>query len=215
MTRDRPGPDHDRLIVARLDCIAQRHARWGAATEDEMTAGAAELRELAGDRPDLLAEVAGIALGASEGKGPEYGARSQAVAGLCRLAGADEDAIPQLDQGGSQAGSQRRPAAVLGQAAPAPLTVDGHNVRNVRVQRGVVRVVGRNIRARTGGDGRRAHDAGLNPHDQHDNQERDQDEQGRQLSHGAPPSRCCHQPAATTGNCQSPRRHDSCHPADN
>ncbi len=94
MTRSRPGPDSDRLIVARLDGIAQRHARWGDATEDEMTAGAAELRELAGDRPDLLAEVAGIALGASESKGPEYTARGQAVAGLCRLAGADEDAVP-------------------------------------------------------------------------------------------------------------------------
>jgi hypothetical protein len=110
MTRDRPGPDHDRLIVARLDCIAQRHARWGAATEDEMTAGAAELRELAGDRPDLLAEVAGIALGASEGKGPEYGARSQAVAGLCRLAGADEDAIPSwIKEGRRRAASAALP----------------------------------------------------------------------------------------------------------
>jgi len=73
-----------------------------------MTAGAAELRELAGDRPDLLAEVAGIALGASEGKGPEYGARSQAVAGLCRLAGADEDAIPRWVEEG-----RRRAASAL------------------------------------------------------------------------------------------------------
>jgi hypothetical protein len=80
--------------VARLSSIAQRRSRWGAATEDEVAAGAAELQELAGDRPDLLAEVAGVAVGASESKGPEYAARGQAVAQLCRLAGADEDAIP-------------------------------------------------------------------------------------------------------------------------
>jgi hypothetical protein len=59
-----------------------------------MTTGAAELRKLAGDRPDLLAEVAGIAPGASESKGPEYSAKGQAVAQLCRLAGADEALIP-------------------------------------------------------------------------------------------------------------------------
>ena len=41
---DRLRPDRDRLIVARLSGIAQRRARWGAATRDEMTAGAAELR---------------------------------------------------------------------------------------------------------------------------------------------------------------------------
>ena len=44
MPRDRLRPDRDRLIVARLSGIAQRRARWGAATRDEMTAGAAELR---------------------------------------------------------------------------------------------------------------------------------------------------------------------------
>jgi hypothetical protein len=58
--------------VARLDGIAQRHARWGAMAEDEAAIGAAEVREVAGDRPDLLAEAAGIALGTAEGNGPEY-----------------------------------------------------------------------------------------------------------------------------------------------
>ena len=100
MTRSRPGPDPDRIIVARLDGIAQRHASWGAATEDEMAIGAVEMREVADGRQDLLAEVAGIALGASEAKGPEYEARAQAVAGLCRLAGADETLIPRWTQEG-------------------------------------------------------------------------------------------------------------------
>jgi hypothetical protein len=38
-----------------------------------------ELREVAGDRAGLLAEVAGIALGTSEGKGEEYREQGRAV----------------------------------------------------------------------------------------------------------------------------------------
>jgi hypothetical protein len=94
MAQDRPGPDRDRLTVARLDGIARRHARWGGLTEAEKEAGEAELREIAGQRTDLLAEVAGLALGTAEGKGEEYAARGQAVAELCRMAGAGEDLIP-------------------------------------------------------------------------------------------------------------------------
>jgi hypothetical protein len=109
MTRSRSGPDSDRLTVARLDGIATRRARWGAATEDQMTAGAAELRELAADRPDLLAEVAGIALGTAERKGSEYRARAQAIAGLCRQAGADEDAIPEWIAEGRRRAEAARP----------------------------------------------------------------------------------------------------------
>lgn len=94
MARFRPGPAPDRLIVARLTGIAERHARRSVARRVETAAAVAELREVAGDRSDLLAEVAGIELGAAEEKGPEYVARAQAIARLCRLAGADEDAIP-------------------------------------------------------------------------------------------------------------------------
>jgi hypothetical protein len=95
MAHDRPGPDADRLLAARISGIAQRSARWGGLTEDEKAAGAAELREVAGDRPDLLAQEAGLSLGSAEGKGPEYAARGHAVAELCRLAGADESLIAQ------------------------------------------------------------------------------------------------------------------------
>jgi hypothetical protein len=94
MAHDRPGPDRDRLLVARISGIAQRPARWGALTEDEKPAGAAEQRGVADDRSDLLAEVAGIALGTSEGKGEEYQSRAQAMAELCIAAGADEALIP-------------------------------------------------------------------------------------------------------------------------
>ena len=57
-----------------------RHARWGDLTEAETAAGAAELREVADDRGDLLAQVAGLALGTAEGNGAEYEARRQVVA---------------------------------------------------------------------------------------------------------------------------------------
>ena len=102
MARDRRAPDRDRLLIARLDGIARRHARWGGLTEAGKAAGAAELQHAAGDRCDLLAEVAGLALGTAEGKGQEYQARGQAIAELCRMSGADESLIPQWHQVGRE-----------------------------------------------------------------------------------------------------------------
>jgi acyl-CoA reductase-like NAD-dependent aldehyde dehydrogenase len=66
-SKDRPGPDPDRLIVAQIHGAAQRHARWREPTEAETAAAVEELREIARDRRDLLAEVAGILTGAAEG----------------------------------------------------------------------------------------------------------------------------------------------------
>jgi hypothetical protein len=107
---DRPGPAADRLTVARLTGIARRHARWGALTEDRAAAAVAELREVAEGRADLLAEVAGLALGTSEARGPEYAAMGQAVADLCRLAGADEQALAAwIEEGRRRAEAARRP----------------------------------------------------------------------------------------------------------
>jgi hypothetical protein len=98
------------MLAGRLGSIAVRRARWGAMTEAEKAAGAAELRETAVGRADLLAEVAGLALGTSESKGQEYVARGQAVAELCRLAGADETLIPQwAEEGRGRAASRRKP----------------------------------------------------------------------------------------------------------
>jgi len=70
MARDRAGPAADRMLAVRLDAVATRHARWGASTEDQSAAAAGELREIAGGRCDLLAEVAGLALGMTERNGP-------------------------------------------------------------------------------------------------------------------------------------------------
>jgi hypothetical protein len=86
-------PQADRILVARLSGAAGRLSRWGALDDAQADAGAAKLRELAGGRGDLLAEVAGLALGTAESKGPEYVAQGEAIARLCRAAGADLGAI--------------------------------------------------------------------------------------------------------------------------
>ena len=117
-SRDRLGPGPDRLLGARLTGVAHRHARFGGLTEDEKTAEAAELREAAGGRSDLLAEVAGIAVGTSESKGPEYVAQGRAMADPCRMAGADEDLIPGwIKEGKRRAEAARQKPGTL---RPAP-----------------------------------------------------------------------------------------------
>lgn len=68
----------------------------------------AELRETADGRHDLLAEVAGILVGAHEGGLDEPRARTAAQ--LCHLAGADEDLTPQwIEEGRSRAEARRMP----------------------------------------------------------------------------------------------------------
>ena len=66
-----------------------------------------ELRELAAGRADLLAEVAGIFEGTSEGELDEPLARQAAQ--LCRDAGADPDVIPAW----IEEGRRRRASAAL------------------------------------------------------------------------------------------------------
>src|SRR6516165_2295358 len=59
VNQDRFAPAADRLLVAQLTGTARHHARWRDLTEDEQAAAVTELRELAGGRADLLAEVCG------------------------------------------------------------------------------------------------------------------------------------------------------------
>jgi hypothetical protein len=67
-----------------------------------------ELQALAGGRADLLAEVAGIFEGTSEGELDEVFARS--AARLCRRAGADLEAIPAwIEEGRRRRASARLP----------------------------------------------------------------------------------------------------------
>jgi len=94
--------------VAQLTGEARHHARWRPLTEAEEVAAVAELRALAGGRGDLLAEVAGIFEGTSEGELDEPLARC--AARLCRLAGADESLIPQwVEEGRRRAAVARMP----------------------------------------------------------------------------------------------------------
>jgi hypothetical protein len=109
MHDNRPGPVPDRILVAWLTGTVKHHARWRELTADERAAAVAELRELAAGRADLLAEVAGILEGTSEGELDEPLARC--VAGLCRKAGADVvEAIPAwIEEGRRRAAQARRP----------------------------------------------------------------------------------------------------------
>ena len=90
MIDKRPQPD--RILVAELYGEARHRARWRDLSGDEETAAVAELRTLAVGRADLLAEVAGIFEGTSEGELDESLCRQAAA--LCRKAGADPQAIP-------------------------------------------------------------------------------------------------------------------------
>src|ERR1700758_4983447 len=101
MDDQRPRPEADRILVAQLTGEARHRARWRPLTEEEEAAALAELRALADGRADLLAHGAGAARraggpgffgGTLEGDPAEPLARS--AARLCRLAGADTDAIP-------------------------------------------------------------------------------------------------------------------------
>ena len=104
----RLGPEADRILVAQLTGEARHHARWRQLTEEEEAVALAALRTLAAGRADLLAEVAGLFEGTSEGELDEPLARS--AARLCRQAGADADAIPAwIEEGRRRAANARRP----------------------------------------------------------------------------------------------------------
>ena len=98
----------DRILIAEIWGEARRRAQWRQLTEDEETAAVAALRELAGGRADLLAEVTGVLEGTSEGELDEPLARQ--AARLCRQAGADESAIPAwIEEGRRRAAAARTP----------------------------------------------------------------------------------------------------------
>ena len=85
-------PAADRILIAEIWGEARQRARWRELSSDEEAAAVGALRELAAGRADLLAEVAGILEGTSEGELDEPLARQAAM--LCRKAGADLEAIP-------------------------------------------------------------------------------------------------------------------------
>jgi len=98
-------PQADRILVAQISGEAKHHARWRGLTADEEATAVKALRDLAGGRADLLAEVAGVMQGSHEGELDEPIARQAAE--LCRMAGADPEAIA----GWIAEGRRRREAA--------------------------------------------------------------------------------------------------------
>jgi hypothetical protein len=87
------GTDADRVLAARITGTAARYARGRPLIEVEEAKALASLTELAAGRADLLAEVAGLAIGFSEGTWDEP--RQRQVAQLLIKAGADQELIPE------------------------------------------------------------------------------------------------------------------------
>jgi hypothetical protein len=112
-TRVPPGDEADQLIVARLAGAAQRHAPWREPTEAETAAAVQELREIAGARADLLAEVAGLLTGFYRRTNQE--ARARAAAHYCVVAGARRDEIPRWTEVGRNRAAAARQDSDAGQ----------------------------------------------------------------------------------------------------
>jgi hypothetical protein len=115
-----PRPDPIRLVVAELTGVAKHHAGYDPPDDAVTAAAVAELAEILqgrDDGPALLAEVAGILLGAHEGQLDE--ARAGNAAGFCVAAGADPDLVPQW----IAEGKRRRAQADL---PPFGMKVLGH-----------------------------------------------------------------------------------------
>jgi hypothetical protein len=98
----------DEQTVARLTGAAGRHAPGREPTAAETAAAVEELREIAGNRGDLLAEVAGLFIGYYRETNQER--KAEAAARYCVAAGADPDLIPQwIEEGRSRAALARQP----------------------------------------------------------------------------------------------------------
>src|SRR5215470_9655024 len=99
----------DQALLAQITGVARRLARGPQLTGAEQQEAAAALSQVAKGRADLLAESAGLAIGAHEG-GPDE-ARHLRAAQLCIDAGADVASLPHwIEEGRRRAGA----------ASPAP-----------------------------------------------------------------------------------------------
>ena len=109
----------DRLLYATLAGAAARHAGLGALTQEQEAAAVAELREIAGHRPDLLAHRAGTAIGFGES---QYDAVVyRLIAELCMKAGADPDQVQAWVQVGRHRAELARQVPYTGTAHPGPM----------------------------------------------------------------------------------------------
>jgi hypothetical protein len=98
--------EQDQLTVARLTGAAWRHASGWEPTRAETAAAVRELREIAGGRGDLLAEVAGLLIGYYRQTAGEP--RARAAAYYCITVGARLELIPRwIEVGCSRAAAAR------------------------------------------------------------------------------------------------------------
>jgi HEAT repeat protein len=96
----------ERILAARITGTAARYARGRPLTEAEEAEALASLTELAAGRTDLLAQVAGLAIGFSEGSPHEP--RQRQAARLLIKAGADQELIPGWIQEGRRRAESAR-----------------------------------------------------------------------------------------------------------
>jgi hypothetical protein len=82
----------ERILTARMTGTAARYARGRPLSEAEEAEALASITELAVGRADLLAQVAGLVIGFSQGRPDEP--RQQQAAQLLIKAGADQELIP-------------------------------------------------------------------------------------------------------------------------
>ena len=113
-------PQADRILAAQLTGEAKHHAGWRDLTGHEEAAAVAELRELAGGRPDLLAEVAGIFEGTSEGEPDEPRAPGRGAVPQVR---GRPGGNPGVDRGGAAPESRRQEAALMLAIPPEGLSL--------------------------------------------------------------------------------------------
>jgi len=100
------GRERDVLLIPRLTGAAWRHAPRREPTTAETAAAVRELREIAGGRGDLLAEVAGLLIGYYRRTTEEV--RARAAAYYCMTAGASLEQIPRwIDVGRARAAAAR------------------------------------------------------------------------------------------------------------
>jgi hypothetical protein len=103
----------DQILTARIAAVCRRHCARGEV--DDLDPAVAELQVLAGDRPDLLAEQAGVCLGWAQVITPAEARCFRAEAELCRAAGADSSAIGEWIEIGRKRAEQGRQQPHAGQ----------------------------------------------------------------------------------------------------
>ncbi len=79
------------MIVIRLTWVARRIARWRVVTPDREAQAVEDLKDIAAGRSDLLAQIAGLALGFGEKQ--RYSGVPRHIAALFRKAGADPEQV--------------------------------------------------------------------------------------------------------------------------